>query len=181
MGGSRTKKKHGKIVVNSVNETLTGLIMAVAVLMQPVGWVRGGRIEATDDSWGTVTAQVLLDSARFGPEALTGLDGFSHLEVIFHFDRVAETEIETGARQPRGRVDWPKVGIFAQRGKNRPNRIGVTICELVSVEGTALIVRGLDAVDGTPVLDIKPVLKGFMPRGTVREPAWAAAIMRDYW
>lgn len=155
--------------------------MAQGIWVQPVGWVRGGRTEALDDSWGSVTARIELDPARFGPDALMGLDGFSHLEVVFHFDRVAEAEIETGARFPRGRTDWPKVGIFAQRGKNRPNRIGVTICELISVQGTGLTVRGLDAVDGTPVLDLKPVLKGFLPRGTVREPDWAAAIMQDYW
>lgn len=77
--------------------------------------------------------------------------------------------------------DWPKVGIFAQRGKNRPNRIGVCVCRLVHIEGLALTVQGLDAIDGTPVLDIKPVLSGFLPRGEVREPAWAREIMKDYW
>ena len=86
-----------------------------------------------------------------------------------------------GARHPRGRADWPKVGIFAQRGKNRPNRLGVCVCRVVGVDGLAVEVEGLDAIDGTPVLDIKPVLKGFLPRGEVREPAWATEIMKDYW
>ncbi len=109
-------------------------------------------------------------TGAIAPDALAGLTGFSHIEVVFHFDRVAEAEINAGARHPRGRTDWPLVGIFAQRGRNRPNRIGVSICRLLSVDGTRLKVRGLDAVDGTPVLDIKPVMMGFLPRGRIVEP-----------
>ena len=97
------------------------------------------------------------------------------------FDRVSDDKIVSGARHPRGRADWPKIGIFAQRGKNRPNRIGLTTCRIVSVLGRRLEVEGLDAIDGTPVLDIKPYMAGFAPRGEVREPAWAREIMADYW
>ena len=86
-----------------------------------------------------------------------------------------------GARHPRGNTDWPKIGIFAQRGKNRPNRLGLTICRVVGVDGAALIVEGLDAVDGTPVVDIKPVMAEFAPRGAVRQPGWVAELMSDYW
>lgn len=149
--------------------------------MEPVGYVRGGRGAAEDDNWGASRARIELDPARFTPEALAGLDEFSHAEVVFVFDRVPDDEITVGARQPRGRADWPAVGIFAQRGKGRPNRIGVTVCQIVGVDGLALEVGGLDAIDGTPVLDIKPVLSGFLPRGEVREPVWARAIMADYW
>ena len=151
------------------------------VVLQPIGFVRGGRAQASDDSWDAVEAVIALDAARFGPEALAGLSDFSHIEVVFHFDQVPEAEISSGARHPRGRTDWPKVGIFAQRGKGRPNRIGVTVCRLLAVEGLALKVRGLDAIDGTPVLDIKPVMKGFLPRGEVREPDWAKELMKGYW
>jgi tRNA (adenine37-N6)-methyltransferase len=149
--------------------------------IEPVGQVEGGRREAVDDDWGRSRALIRLDGARFGAEALTGLDSFSHAEIIFLFDRVAPDRIETSARHPRGRTDWPRVGIFAQRGKDRPNRLGVSICRIVAVDGLALEVEGLDAIDGTPVIDIKPVLSGFVPRGEVREPDWAKAIMKDYW
>ena len=149
--------------------------------LDPIGRVRGGRAEVIDDDWGAVEAVIALDPAWFGPEALAGLDAFSHAEVIFVFDRVRDEKIETGARHPRGRKDWPLVGIFAQRGKNRPNRLGLTTCEIIAVDGTQLTVRGLDAVDGTPVVDIKTVMQGFAPRGAVREPEWAGAIMQDYW
>lgn len=149
--------------------------------MTPIGFVRGGRTEAVDDAWGASRARVDLDPARFTPDALAGLDAFSHAEIIFVFDRVGEDEIEYGARHPRGRADWPKVGIFAQRGKNRPNRLGLCTCRVVGVDGLSLHVEGLDAIDGTPVLDIKPAMAGFLPRESLREPAWAAEIMKAYW
>jgi tRNA (Thr-GGU) A37 N-methylase len=86
-----------------------------------------------------------------------------------------------GARHPRNNQQWPAVGIFAQRGKNRPNRLGTTICTLVRVEGRALVVQELDAIDGTPILDIKPVMAEFLPRSAVRQPAWSHELMREYW
>jgi len=151
------------------------------IVLEPIGFVRGGRTAATDDDWGRSLAVIELDSARFTPDALAGLADFSHIEVVFQFHGVAEAEVETGARRPRGNPDWPLVGIFAQRGKARPNRLGVSICRVLGVEGLAIEVEGLDAIDGTPVLDIKPVLRGFLPRGVLREPKWAGEIMRVYW
>ncbi len=149
--------------------------------MRPVGFVRGGRTLAVDDDWGASRTAIELDAERFTPEALIGLDAFSHAEVVFVFDRVGDDEISYDARHPRGRKDWPRVGIFAQRGKNRPNRIGVSVCRIIQVSGLRLDVEGLDAIDGTPVLDIKPVLSGFAPRGEFREPDWAREIMAGYW
>jgi tRNA (adenine37-N6)-methyltransferase len=151
------------------------------ITMQPIGIVRSARAEPIDDHWGAVEARIELDRKLFGAEATAGLSDFSHIEVVYHFDRVPDDEIQTGARHPRGRADWPKVGILAQRGKGRPNRIGICVCSLVRVAGLTLHVRGLDAIDGTPVLDIKPVMTGFLPRGGVREPGWAKEIMGDYW
>ena len=149
--------------------------------IEAVGHVRGGRAEAIDDDWGPSRARIELDPARFGPEALFGLADFSHAEIIFLFDRVGPDEISIGARRPRGNPDWPLVGIFAQRGKGRPNRLGVTVCRVMAVNGLTLEVEGLDAIDGTPVIDIKPVLTGFLPRGEIREPAWAPELMEGYW
>ncbi len=151
------------------------------ICMTPIGTVASARNEPIDDGWDGVASRIVLDAEQFAPDALAGLDGFSHVEVLFHFDRVADDEIQRGARRPRGRADWPLVGIFAQRGKGRPNRLGSTICRLKGVEGLALHVEGLDAIDGTPVLDIKPVMKGFLPRGEVREPEWSEELMRTYW
>lgn len=149
--------------------------------MQPIGFVRGGRAEAIDDRWGPVEATIELEGAILGSDATAGLAEFSHVEVVFVFDRVADDEITWGARRPRGRIDWPAVGILAQRAKSRPNRIGVTLCELVSVDGLRVRVRGLDAIDGTPVIDVKPYMSAFGPRGAVREPTWVEELMHDYW
>ncbi|MFF4058380.1 TrmO family methyltransferase [Streptomyces sp. NPDC001668] len=77
-------------------------------------------------------------------------------------------------------TDWPLVGIFAQRGTNRPNRIGVSRCRLLHTDGLDIHIQGLDTVDGTPVLDIKPYLAEFGPQGPTHQPAWAAEIMREY-
>jgi tRNA-Thr(GGU) m(6)t(6)A37 methyltransferase TsaA len=153
----------------------------VPIEVIPIGFVRGGRSEAIDDDWDSVEAEIVLDAARFPAEATAGLGEFSHVEAIFHFDRASPDKINTGARHPRGNAAWPRVGIFAQRGKDRPNRIGVTACQLLSVDGLILRVRGLDAIDGTPVLDIKPVMAEFVPRGAIRQPKWASALMTGYW
>jgi tRNA-Thr(GGU) m(6)t(6)A37 methyltransferase TsaA len=149
--------------------------------LRPIGEVRSGRTEPVDDGWDAVATRIVLDASRFGVEAVAGLDSFSHVEVVFLFDRVDESTVHVGARRPRGRADWPEVGIFAQRGKDRPNRLGLTVCRLLAVEGTELVVEGLDAIDGTPVLDLKPWMAEFGPRGAVRQPAWATELMAGYW
>jgi tRNA-Thr(GGU) m(6)t(6)A37 methyltransferase TsaA len=147
----------------------------------PIGYVVGGRTEPVDDDWDAETATIRLDGARFTPDALKGLDAFSHLEVVYRFHLVDEDNVHTGARRPRGNPDWPEVGIFAQRGKDRPNRLGVSVCRIETVDGLDLHVRGLDAVDGTPVLDLKPAMREFLPRGELRQPAWASELMAGYW
>jgi tRNA-Thr(GGU) m(6)t(6)A37 methyltransferase TsaA len=147
----------------------------------PIGVVRSPIREAIDDQWGARRSRLELDASRFTAEALAGLREFSHVEIVFLFDRVTDDDVSLGARHPRGRADWPMVGIFAQRAKHRPNRIGVTVCRLIAVDGLAVEVEALDAIDGTPVLDIKPYLREFGPRGTVRQPAWATELMSAYW
>jgi tRNA-Thr(GGU) m(6)t(6)A37 methyltransferase TsaA len=148
--------------------------------LEPVGIVVGGRVAPIDDDWGTVEAIIRLDGARFGPDAVTGLDAFSHLCVVFQFHLVEEADVVSGARHPRGNPDWPEVGMFAQRAKMRPNRLGVSNCALVSVDGLDLHVRGLDAVAGTPILDVKPFMHEFEPAETT-QPAWATELMAGYY
>ncbi len=153
----------------------------MTILLEPVATVAGGRVEATDDNWDRERAMIALDETRFSPDSIAGLAAFSHIEVVFHFHKVAEDKVQFSARHPRGNMDWPKVGIFAQRGKARPNRIGVTVCRLISVDGTKLEVEGLDAIDGTPILDIKPYMRDFAPREATHEPEWAGVLMANYW
>jgi tRNA-Thr(GGU) m(6)t(6)A37 methyltransferase TsaA len=150
------------------------------ITVEPIGHVRSGRRELADDDWDSVPGSIEL-RADLPVESLDGIEEFSHAEIVYHFDRVPESSIERGARHPRGNRDWPRVGIFAQRAKDRPNRLGVTVVRIEKREGRVLTVRGLDAVDGTPVLDIKPVMAEFLPRGEIRQPRWSIELMREYW
>lgn len=151
-----------------------------SVTLQPIGVVRDGRTTGEDDNWGGFISTIELDTDRFGADALAALDTFSHVIVIFHFHLLDEASAERGGRRPRGRQDWPVVGIFAQRAKRRPNRIGVTTCRLVGVNDTRLTVEGLDAMAGTPVLDLKPYMAEYEPRGEVSQPAWSHELMMSY-
>lgn len=152
----------------------------MTIELSPIGTVRSTRAEVADDAWDR--EQVFVELApHLGGEAMAGLDDFSHVEVIFYMDRVDPAKIETGSRHPRNNPEWPLVGIFAQRGKNRPNQLGTTVCRVLRVEGARLYVAGLDAVDGTPVLDLKPWVREFGPRGEVRQPAWMDELMQRYW
>lgn len=148
--------------------------------MLPVGRVRSPRSEPLYQDWGEVVSTIEIDD-RFARDSLAGLTDFSHIEVIYVFDRIDENVFETAARHPRDDPRWPKVGIFAQRAKYRLNRIGLCCCEPLAVDGLELTVRGLDAIDGTPVLDLKPHMAELGPRGDVRQPRWSRELMRDYW
>ncbi len=150
------------------------------IALEAIGTVRNARCEVEDDHWGGLLSTIELDAA-LGAQALEGIEDFSHAEVIFYFHKVEERKIETGARHPRNNPAWPKVGILAQRGKNRPNRLGLSVVRILGRSGATLLVEGLDAVDGTPVLDIKPVMREFLPREEVRQPAWASELMQNYW
>jgi tRNA-Thr(GGU) m(6)t(6)A37 methyltransferase TsaA len=151
------------------------------IVIRPIGVVHSQRKTLEDDHWGGVIAEIRLDSSQFSADALAGLDAFSHIEVVFAMHQVTVEEIEMGARHPRGRKDWPRVGIFAQRGKMRPNRLGVSCCRLLAVDGLNITVQGLDAIDGTPVIDIKPYMVEFGPMDETFQPAWATELMKHYY
>ena len=150
---------------------LADMIPTRHIEFRPIGVVHSPALEPMDNVWGGIKCRIDLDSSRFTPECLRGLGDFSHVEVVFFFHRVPESEMAAGSG----------IGIFAQRGKDRPNRIGVTICRLLSVKGLSLEVVGLDAIDGTPVLDIKPYMREFAARGEIRQPEWVDELMRGYW
>ena len=147
--------------------------------LTPIGIVRSTRSIAEDDDWDAETSSIEL-LPPFDERSLRGLDEFSHCIVVYLFDRAAWDPSRV-LRHPRGNPDWPEVGIFAQRAKDRPNRLGVTTCRIVGVDGPVLHVSGLDAIDGTPVVDVKPHMQEFGPRGAEHQPSWADELMRGYW
>jgi tRNA-Thr(GGU) m(6)t(6)A37 methyltransferase TsaA len=151
------------------------------IAMHSIGTVCSTRKKAEDDNWDSEKVYIELDSTQFSPEALAGLTDFSHVEILFHMNQVDPERIERTARHPRNNMEWPKVGIFAQRGKNRPNQIGTTICRVLKIDGVRLHLEGLDAIDCSPVLDIKPWVTEFAPRGSVFQPQWISELMEKYW
>jgi tRNA-Thr(GGU) m(6)t(6)A37 methyltransferase TsaA len=145
---------------------------------EPIGIIRSPVKEAVDENWGNVVAEIhLLDSMASG---LQGIEQFSHLIVVF-FMHQSTFDLETClVRRPRGRSDMPVVGAFAQRARHRPNPIGVTAVELLQVERNVVKVKGLDAIDGTPVLDLKPYLPAFDCRPEAKIPEWVERLMEGY-
>lgn len=150
------------------------------ITVNPIGIAYNERHEAVDDYWGEVVSRIVLDDS-LPEDGLDGIESFSHLEIIYHFHRVDQSKIVPGARHPRNDSSLPKVGIFAQRGKNRPNQLGLTTVRIVKREGRELTVTGLDCINGTPILDIKPVMEEFLPKEPISQPDWSHEIMKNYW
>jgi len=123
------------------------------IVLNPIGYVKtkAEGDEVKDES--TVSQIVIRDELV---EGLSGITGFSHLFVLFYLNQVTSEQRKTLKVHPRGRQNMPLTGVFAARTMLRPNPIGLTLVELVKVEGNVLTVRGLDAYDATPVLDLKP-------------------------
>ncbi|MEL4025129.1 SAM-dependent methyltransferase [Lysinibacillus endophyticus] len=148
--------------------------------IEPVAFVKNNRKEILDDHWGSIISTIEL-AENIDESSLKGIEEFSHLEIIFYFNKVEDNKIQYEARHPRNNPDFPLVGIFAQRGKNRPNKLGVTIVKLIEVKNRQLLVEGLDAIDGTPIIDIKPVMNEFLPVEKVKQPNWSTILMENYW
>lgn len=125
----------------------------ISLKMEPVGYVKTDAV-GKEVKNRTHLSQIVLRSEHV--EALEGITGFSHLHILFWLSEIPPQQRKIKKVHPRGRIDLPLVGVFAVRTNMRPNPIGLTLVELVKVESNVLTVRGLDAFDGTPVLDIKP-------------------------
>jgi len=146
--------------------------------LRAIGTVRSSANEKVDEGWGEVEARIeLLPEYRAG---LRGLEHFSHVLVIAFLDGARFEPERHLVRRPRGQADMPELGIFAQRAKDRPNPLGVTVVRLVAVEPDGLRVRGLDAIDGTPIVDLKPYFPEFDSAPAARVPEWVGRLMRNY-
>ena len=147
------------------------------IIMQPVGFVRNEVTARKDVSWGNDVSAIGMEESFAG--GLKGLEDFSHAIVLFYLDQAKFDPEKHLQRRPRNREDMPLTGIFSQRAKDRPNRIGMTAVEIVSVSEDTLTVKGLDAVDGTPVLDIKPYYPVY-DRKEATVPEWVDRLMEHY-
>jgi len=149
------------------------------ITLHPIATVTNKRPTPTDDFWGDTISEITL-LPHIPEDAFKGIETFSHLEVIYYFDKVDQSKI-VYCGHPRGNPAWPEMGIFCQRKKDRPNQLGLCKVELVEHRGRTITVKYLDAIDGTPVLDIKPVFKEFEVKDEIRQPEWTVELMRDYW
>ncbi len=146
--------------------------------IEPIGTVKSPVKEGVDEGWGGVVSEIHFEE-RYAP-GLAGLNEFSHILVVFYMHKSTFEEGAHLQRRPQGRQDMPLIGIFAQRAKHRPNPIGVTAVELLVVRGNIITVRGLDAIDGTPDLDVKPYFPVYDCRVEARTPGWVDELMRGY-
>lgn len=149
--------------------------------IRPIGYVNNERNDPLiDDFWGEMVSEItLIDDIP--EEALKGLEKISHVEIIFRFHEKIEKDELIYSSRPRNNKKFPKIGIFAQRKRNRPNYIGTTIVKLLTRVKNKVYVQNLDAINGTPIIDIKPVYREFMPDEDIEQPKWVSQLMRDYW
>jgi len=148
--------------------------------MSPIAYVKNSRADIEDDNWGAIISEIIL-ADDIATEALDGIETFSHLYIIFYMDKVLDEKAKAQSRHPRNNTALPKLGTYAQRNKNRPNKLGLTVVELLEKKDRVIKVKNLDAIDGTPILDIKPVMKEFQAKTEIQQPNWTKEIMKKYW
>ena len=146
--------------------------------LKAIGTVRSPATEPVDQDWGHVTAEIHLNQ-ELAP-GLRGLEQFSHAIIVFLMHRATFEPATDLVRRPQGRPEMPKIGIFAQRAKHRPNPIGVTAVQILDVTDNVLKIKGLDAIDGTPILDIKPYFPLFDRLNQPATPPWVDELMQSY-
>jgi tRNA-Thr(GGU) m(6)t(6)A37 methyltransferase TsaA len=146
--------------------------------LKPIAWVKNIRDNPVDDHWGEIISEITLDE-KIPAAAFDHISDFSHLEVIYFFDRTNSDNIFY-KRRPRGNPNYPEVGIFSQRNKDRPNQLGLCTVELIWHRERSIGVKWLDAINGTPVLDIKPVFREFNHGFETNQPAWVSDLLKDY-
>jgi tRNA-Thr(GGU) m(6)t(6)A37 methyltransferase TsaA len=150
----------------------------IEVQLKPVGFISSPVTEQTDENWGEVISRVFLQPEYIG--ALSGLEDFSHAIIITYLHQAKYEKEKHLQRRPRGLESMPKVGIFSQRAKDRPNAIGVTTVKIITVGSDFIEVQGLDAINGTPVLDVKPYYPQYDKIDSPKTPEWVGRLMEKY-
>ncbi len=141
-----------------------------SIAFRPIGKVRCDFSEEEIRKKRNILISEIIIHPRYA-KALDGIESYSHLFVIFYMHKVSLKETRVFKVHPRGRTDLEKVGVFATRNRNRPNPIGLAVVVILERRGYSLNVRALDALDGTPVLDIKPY-DPIDVKNDIRVPAW---------
>ncbi|MEU2476847.1 SAM-dependent methyltransferase [Streptomyces sp. NPDC013130] len=146
-----------------------------------IATVVGGHTQVLDDYQGGVRSIIRLND-EYPLETLQGIEEFSHLTVTWRFHRARPEDVQLHARSPRGDARWPATGTFVHRNHRRPNQLAISFPRLLGADGRDLHVTDLDAVDGTPVLDVAPYFQQMGPRGPIRQPTWPGEMLAPtYW
>jgi len=139
--------------------------------LSPIGVVRNGiRGRHKGDYWKTVISEVVIDADL--DDALDEIEGFSHIIVLYWLHEISHSERAVKKVHPRGNEKLPLVGVLASRSPARPNPIGITTVKLLGRDRNVLKIQGLDAIDGTPVLDIKPHIPRYDSPPKATTPDW---------
>jgi len=148
------------------------------VKLKPIGHVLSSVTERMHENWGEIKSKIILNPEHTG--ALLGLENFSHAIIVTYLNEAKYEKEKHLQRRPRNLETMPKVGIFSQRAKDRPNPIGITAVEIISIGDDYLEIKGLDAINETPVLDIKPYYPQYDKRDSARVPEWVDRLMKNY-
>jgi len=152
--------------------------MRSQISITPIGQVSNGVLEQTDENWGEVVSRLNIHFPYAA--GLRGLSEFSHAIVLTYLHKASFDLHRDIVRRPRGLRSMPEIGIFAQRAKDRPNPIGMTAVRILDVGDDFLQVKGLDAIDGTPIIDIKPFYPHYDTVGHPIVPEWVEKLMQNY-
>ena len=147
------------------------------IIMKPIGYVENNVLNKKDVSWGENVSRIILEKEYY--TGLSGLEEFTHAIIIYYLDKAIYKREEHLQRRPQNRNDMPLVGIFSQRGKDRPNKIGITSVQIMSVDEKSLVIKGLDAINGTAALDIKPYYPVYDKKDAI-VPDWVNRLMEHY-
>jgi tRNA-Thr(GGU) m(6)t(6)A37 methyltransferase TsaA len=138
--------------------------------LKAIGVVKNEFKQPVRQEWNGIVSEIVVDSRL--SEALDGLEAFSHIILIYWMHRTVDARQPPTKVRPRGKQDAPLVGLFASRAPHRPNPVGIATVKLLQRQGNILRVEGLDAIDGTPVIDIKPYIPGYDSAADARVPPW---------
>jgi len=148
------------------------------IQLHPIGVIKSPVTKMSPGNWGRVQSEIHLEKRYTA--GLKGLEGFSHLLVVFFMHRASFVPDKHLLRRPRADKDQPKTGVFAQRTKYRPNPIGISAVKLLSIAGNVITVQGLDALDNSPLLDIKPYMPIFDQVCDASLPQWVDRFEEGY-
>ena len=148
------------------------------IKLKPIGFVYSPVTERMDENWGAIESKIILKPEFSG--ALLGLENFSHAIIVTYLHEAIYEKEKHLQRRPRNLETMPMVGILSQRAKNRPNPIGITTVRIINVSSTYLKVKDLDAINETPILDIKPYFPYYDRIDDSKVPEWVDRLMKGY-